>query len=56
MVVTLTIKQAKEVEINVLRGIKFYSFEKQYLSIVALNGNHAYYRLSTILAVSDTKE
>ena len=52
-VIRITTKQNKKVKHIVRRNIKFYSFEKQYLAIVYEDGNHGYFKLTTVLAIEE---
>ena len=51
--IEITVKEGKNVEFYTRSNVKFYQFEKQYLSITYEDGTHSYFRLSTVLVVED---
>ncbi len=51
--IEITIKQGKDVETYTRINVKFYRFEKQYLSIAYEDGTHSYFRLSAVLAIEE---
>lgn len=51
--IEITVKQGRDIDLYTRKNVKFYQFEKQYLSITYEDGRHSFFRLSTVLAVEE---
>jgi len=56
MQLRLEVKQTKEVIDTTITNVKFYSFEKQFLSVTKQNGRKLFFRLNTVLSIIEEED